>query len=127
MPVRTDYIVTAFCAAMDDRGDKTTALGHTLLDPVDRSSTTMKIVTTAKKCTAKDVNEGHHDDPSAIDPPDGGVRAWLVVGSAFLCNSILFGIINTFGIIYLTLQERMESAGDHDASSKAGKIKCYFW
>lgn len=55
------------------------------------------------------------------EPPDGGMRAWLIVFSAFLCNGILFGIINTFGIIYLTLQEKMTTAGDTDASSKAGK------
>lgn len=53
-------------------------------------------------------------------PPDGGLRAWLVVFSSFLCNGILFGIINTYGIIYVTLQERMTQSGDTDASSKAG-------
>lgn len=55
------------------------------------------------------------------EPPDGGARAWLVVISAFLCNSILFGVINTYGIIYLTLQEKLTSHGDPDASSKAGR------
>lgn len=54
-------------------------------------------------------------------PPDGGSRAWCVMVSAFLCNSILFGIINTCGTIYLTLQEELTQNGDTEASSKAGK------
>lgn len=53
------------------------------------------------------------------EPPDGGTRAILVMLSAFLCNSILFGIINTWGTIYITLQEQLESHGDKEASSKA--------
>lgn len=55
------------------------------------------------------------------EPPDGGARAWFVVLSSFLCNGILFGVINTYGIIYLTLQEKMTAHGDSGASSKAGK------
>lgn len=58
-----------------------------------------------------------HDTP----PPDGGTRAWCVVISAFLCNGIIFGIINTYGTIYLSLQEDLKSKGDSEASSKAGK------
>lgn len=53
------------------------------------------------------------------EPPDGGTRAILVMLSAFFCNSILFGIINTWGTIYITLQEQLESHGDKEASSKA--------
>lgn len=67
------------------------------------------------------------------EPPDGGTRAILVMLSAFLCNSILFGIINTWGTIYISLQEQLESHGDKEASSKAcmynshdnGIIFCY--
>lgn len=53
------------------------------------------------------------------EPPDGGTRAILVMLSAFLCNSILFGIINTCGTIYVALQSQLESHGDKEASSKA--------
>lgn len=53
-------------------------------------------------------------------PPDGGTRAWCIMVSAFLCNSILFGIINTCGTIYLTVQEKLTQSGDTEASSKAG-------
>lgn len=55
------------------------------------------------------------------EPPDSEftTRAIFVMLSAFLCNSILFGIINTWGTIYITLQEQLESHGDKEASSKA--------
>lgn len=33
------------------------------------------------------------------EPPDGGARAIVVMISAFLCNSILFGVINTYGTV----------------------------
>lgn len=66
----------------------------------------------------------HHNNNNTIyknePPPDGGARAWCVMISAFLCNSILFGIINTCGTIYLTVQEELQRGGDQEASGKAG-------
>lgn len=56
-------------------------------------------------------------------PPDGGMRAYLVVISAFMCNGILFGIINTYSVIYISLQKSLEQSGDAAASSKACKHK----
>lgn len=58
-----------------------------------------------------------------IEPPDGGPRAYLVMISAFLCNGILFGIINTYSVIYISLQQQLEKSGDVAASSKA----CKYW
>lgn len=57
-----------------------------------------------------------------IEPPDGGTRAYLVMVSAFLCNGILFGIINTYSVIYVSLQRQLEASGDKAASSKACKL-----
>lgn len=56
-----------------------------------------------------------------FEPPDGGLRAWTILVSAFLCNGIIFGIINTYSVVYLKLQEQMKENGDLEASSKAGK------
>lgn len=53
------------------------------------------------------------------EPPDGGARAFLVMICAFLCNGILFGIINTYSVIYLSLQRQLQESGDEAASSKA--------
>lgn len=57
-----------------------------------------------------------------IEPPDGGWRAYLVMISAFLCNGILFGIINCYSVIYLSLQRQLKESGDEAASSKACKF-----
>lgn len=56
-------------------------------------------------------------------PPDGGTRAWLVMIASFLCNGILFGVINTYSVIYVDLQKKLEDNGVAEASSKACKYK----
>uniref|UniRef100_A0A1I8Q065 Major facilitator superfamily (MFS) profile domain-containing protein n=1 Tax=Stomoxys calcitrans TaxID=35570 RepID=A0A1I8Q065_STOCA len=56
------------------------------------------------------------------EPPDGGMRAWMVMVSAFLCNGVIFGIINTYGVIHKLLTERLEEQGDTEASSKAALV-----
>lgn len=57
-----------------------------------------------------------------VEPPDGGGRAYLVMISAFLCNGILFGIINTYSIIYMSLQKQLKDSGVENASSYACKL-----
>ena len=59
------------------------------------------------------------DDPQ---PPDGGFWAWLVLVGCFLVNGIIFGIINTFGILFVQLKKDMVAAGVEDAATKCGKI-----
>lgn len=55
-----------------------------------------------------------------FEPPDGTWRGWVIMLSAFLCNGVIFGIINTYSVIYLRLQKQLEESGDKEASSKAG-------
>jgi len=55
-------------------------------------------------------------------PPDGGFWAWLVMMSCFLANGIVFGIINTFGILFVKLKEDMEEAGVEDAATKCALV-----
>jgi len=57
-----------------------------------------------------------------IVPPDGGFWAWVVMGSCFLVNGIIFGIINTFGILFVQLKKDMEVAGVEDAASKCALV-----
>lgn len=59
----------------------------------------------------------------SFEPPDGGARAWCVMISGFFCNSIIFGIINTCGTIYMKLVEYLKEMNVEDASSKAGKLE----
>uniref|UniRef100_A0A1B0C9L0 Major facilitator superfamily (MFS) profile domain-containing protein n=1 Tax=Lutzomyia longipalpis TaxID=7200 RepID=A0A1B0C9L0_LUTLO len=56
------------------------------------------------------------------EPPDGGTRAWLIVISSFFCNGIIFGVINTYSVIYLRLQEELKMRGDPEASSKSALV-----
>ncbi|KAM7360938.1 monocarboxylate transporter 10-like protein kar isoform 2-T2 [Cochliomyia hominivorax] len=82
-----------------------------------------------KKCknNGNSLVEEHIQAPCCRDihgkePPDGGMRAWLVMVSAFLCNGVIFGIINTYGVIHSLLTDRLEEQGDRDASSKAALV-----
>ena len=59
------------------------------------------------------------------EPPDRGLRGYSVMLCAFMCNGILFGIINTYSVIYLSLQRQLKESGDELASSKA--CKCIYW
>ncbi|XP_053963995.1 monocarboxylate transporter 10 [Anastrepha ludens] len=56
------------------------------------------------------------------EPPDGGTRAWLVMISAFICNGVVFGIINTYGVIHALLTDYLTTQGDTEASSKAALV-----
>lgn len=68
----------------------------------------------------KKIEENFHE------PPDGGFYAYLVMICAFMCNGILFGIINTYSVIYLSLQRQLKESGDELASSKACKLISHF-
>ncbi|XP_058123737.1 monocarboxylate transporter 10 [Anopheles ziemanni] len=57
-----------------------------------------------------------------LEPPDGGTRAWLVMVGAFLCNGVLFGVINTYSVVYLSLRKQLQEDGDDEASSKAALV-----
>lgn len=67
---------------------------------------------------------GPKERPASLEmkePPDGGTRAWLIVISSFFCNGIIFGVINTYSVIYVRLQEELKARGDPEASSKSGE------
>lgn len=74
------------------------------------------------KCKFDSVNDAN-EPATSTEPPDGGARAFCVMFSAFLCNSIIFGIINTYGIIYEELHKNLEAANDSEAGSKAGRCR----
>ncbi|XP_015177602.1 PREDICTED: monocarboxylate transporter 10 isoform X2 [Polistes dominula] len=55
-------------------------------------------------------------------PPDGGIRAWMILLSSFFINGILFSVINTYSLIYLELQKKLTEAGETEVSSKASLV-----
>ncbi|XP_068965939.1 monocarboxylate transporter 10 isoform X4 [Bombus flavifrons] len=62
------------------------------------------------------------DDRNVIVPPDGGLRAWMVMIGSFIINGVLFSVINTYSSIYLELQRRLLESGETGASSKAALV-----
>lgn len=86
---------------------------ETLLKNNNNSSHVVVVTSNGEKPREKKVEH--------IEPPDGGTRAYLVMCCAFMCNGILFGIINTYSVIYLSLQRQLKESGDEAASSKACK------
>merc|ERR1712192_309312 len=66
--------------------------------------------------------DSQHEANSKVEPPDGGAWAWLVMSACFLVNGIIFGIINTFGILFVELKKEMVANGVEDASAKCSLV-----
>ncbi|XP_011146128.1 monocarboxylate transporter 10 isoform X2 [Harpegnathos saltator] len=62
------------------------------------------------------------DGTAAAGPPDGGLRAWMIMIGSFAINGVLFSIINTYSLIYMELQRRLTEAGESEVSSKAALV-----
>lgn len=54
-------------------------------------------------------------------PPDGGCRAYVVVVASFCTNGLIFGIMNSYSVIYLVLLKRLQSQNVDLAEVKACK------
>lgn len=69
------------------------------------------------------VDEDSGTEPTSIDvvPPDGGLRAWMIMIGSFTINGVLFSIINTYSLIYPELQKRLTEVGETEVSSKSGE------
>lgn len=69
-----------------------------------------------------EIDEDFLSGPSnmTVGPPDGGLRAWMIMIGSFMINGVLFSIINTYSLIYPELQKRLTEAGETEVSSKAG-------
>ncbi|XP_018314469.1 monocarboxylate transporter 10 isoform X1 [Mycetomoellerius zeteki] len=69
-------------------------------------------------------DENHANEPTntIIEPPDGGLRAWMIMIGSFTINGVLFSIINSYSLIYQELQKRLIEAGETEVSSKAALV-----
>lgn len=76
-----------------------------------------------RQASAKHLQNGKATsaDEDDFKPPDGGSRAWLVMVGSFFCNGILFGVINSYGVLQTEFAENLKQKNDSSASSKAGK------
>lgn len=55
-------------------------------------------------------------------PPDGGVRAFLVMFASFINTGVVFGVITGNSLIIAAIQSNLASNNVSDASSKAGEL-----
>ena len=60
--------------------------------------------------------------PEEKQPPDGGFRAYTVLFASFLCNGLIFGIVNTYSIVYVEVFATFTKNGVANAASKACKL-----
>ncbi|XP_025262262.1 monocarboxylate transporter 10 isoform X2 [Camponotus floridanus] len=72
----------------------------------------------------RETNEDFASEPTKmiVGPPDGGLRAWMIMIGSFIINGVLFSIINTYSLIYPELQKRLTEAGEAEVSSKAALV-----
>ena len=87
-----------------------------------------------------DVEQGAGQVDGGFVPPDGG-WGWIVCLTSLWANGTVFGIINTFGIIYVQMREQYvqeETVGgelmgngtsieQQDVSLKTGEIFFYYY
>lgn len=66
-----------------------------------------------------------HEDSAA--PPDGGFRAFSVVIGSFLTNGLIFGVINSYSVIYPILLKRLQAENVDQAEVRACKLKIIFY
>ena len=50
------------------------------------------------------------------------LQAWLVVVSSFLCNGIIFGIINSFGTVFVELEKQIKDENPGAAGMLASLV-----
>ena len=69
----------------------------------------------------EETGTGEADNKSSdVTKPDGG-WGWLVCLGAFICNFVVFGTHNSFGVIYGTLIEELRIS-----SAETGEILAFF-
>lgn len=74
----------------------------------------------------KNLQESHIPMVVSFVAPDGGSRAWLVLFCAFLCNGVIWGIINSYSVLQHEFYQNLAAKNDTQASSKAGKCFSLF-
>ncbi|XP_022905862.1 monocarboxylate transporter 10 isoform X2 [Onthophagus taurus] len=75
-----------------------------------------------EKFEEKDKLENEDEEVECFTPPDGGFRAWLILVGSFLCNGILFGVINSYSVIQDKLYLDLKENNVTEASSKAALV-----
>lgn len=59
------------------------------------------------------------------EPPDGGFRAYMIIVGSFLTNGLIFGVINSYSVIYTVLQERLKNENVPNSETRACEYYYY--
>lgn len=70
------------------------------------------------KCSTSNKDSEKSEDEEIV-PPDGGCWAWVVMVACFLCNGLVLGLNNAYGVIYVRLVEELTASGDPNPAFKA--------
>lgn len=65
------------------------------------------------------VKNGNAADSEPQKPATESRRRWFVVMASFICNGIVFGLLNSVSVIYDDLKKNLESEGVDNAAAKA--------
>lgn len=93
------------------------------MDPTSASSPDNEKIVEKNEVNIEPVKNGTaefvRDEPPAKSLK---VRKWIVLIASFMCNGLIFGLINSVGVIYEELQENLESQNVTDAATKASLV-----
>ncbi|CAG5027966.1 unnamed protein product [Parnassius apollo] len=67
-----------------------------------------------------DLSSSHDEDLRG--PPDGGFRAYSILVGSFLTNGLLFGVINSYSVIYTILQKQLQDENVPNSESRASLV-----
>lgn len=60
-------------------------------------------------------------DPDEFEPPEGG-WGWVVCFASFWTNGTIFGILNLFGVLFVSIIDEFKVPGGDDIAFKACKL-----
>lgn len=102
----------------DDLNEETVDGGSK--NPIKRSATLLRLER-GRDDTVNDSELQTDESENPQVPPDGGCRAYVVVVASFCTNGLIFGIINSYSVVYLVLLQELQSQNVEHAEVKACK------
>ncbi|KAG2467935.1 monocarboxylate transporter 10 isoform X1 [Polypterus senegalus] len=76
---------------------------------------------TEESVTTKVSVEPSSTTPKEFVPPEGG-WGWIVMLASMWCNGSVFGIQNSFGVLFVAMQRDFSSGGDEDLKFKTALV-----
>ncbi|CAH1114377.1 unnamed protein product [Psylliodes chrysocephalus] len=93
-----------------------------MVEKVERSLVPQKLeVNIQKNQQNGSMGNGKYQELSR-QPADGGSRAWVIMLASFFCNGILFGVINSYGVLYKELYDNLQKRNVTNASGQAALV-----